>query len=158
MREVVARNPFAKRTGIEPAKLAVIFLARDPGREELDRLVALKPAPEELRVGGRELYVYYPDGMGRSKFNAAVIERTLFLSASICARYLRTATCSAGVFGVSPASSTPGTPSFRPSSSCRLRRCASSACAAVTPADSRRRFPPARHSMRCRPSGRAFQS
>jgi len=30
--------------------------------------------------------------------------------------------------------------------------------AAVTPADSRRRFPPARHSMRYRPSGSAFQS
>lgn len=77
MRAVVAGNPFAKRTGIEPAKLAVIFLARDPGREALDRLVALKPAPEELRVAGRELYVYYPEGMGRSKFNAAVIEKTL---------------------------------------------------------------------------------
>src|ERR1700674_5483536 len=65
-----------------------------------------------------------------------------FLSASIWPRYLCTATCSAGVFGVSPASSNPGTPSFRPPSSCRLRRCAWSACAAVTPADSRRRFPP----------------
>jgi len=73
MRDVVERNPFAGRSGIEPGKLAVVFLARDPGQEALDRLVSLQPAPEELRVGGRELYVYYPEGMGRSKFSAAVM-------------------------------------------------------------------------------------
>ena len=77
MRDVVARNPFATRSGIEPNKLAVIFLARDPGQEARDRLLAIKTDPEELRIGGRELYVYYPDGMGRSKFTAAVMERTL---------------------------------------------------------------------------------
>jgi uncharacterized protein (DUF1697 family) len=77
MREVVARNPFAGRSGIAPNKLAVIFLARDPGQDARDRLLAIKTDPEELRIGGRELYVYYPDGMGRSKFSAAVMERAL---------------------------------------------------------------------------------
>ena len=33
MREVVVRNPFAKRRGIEPGKLLVTFLASDPGEE-----------------------------------------------------------------------------------------------------------------------------
>jgi len=33
MRDVIARNPFAKRRGIEPSKLLVTFLASDPGPE-----------------------------------------------------------------------------------------------------------------------------
>jgi uncharacterized protein (DUF1697 family) len=77
MHEVVARNPFAQRSGIEPNKLAVIFLARDPGHEARGRLLAIKTDPEELRIGGRELYVYYPNGVGRAKFSAAGIERAL---------------------------------------------------------------------------------
>ena len=76
MREVVAKNPFAKRKGIEPGKLIVTFLAGEPSAETKEALQALKPDPEELRVNGRELYVYFPDGMGKSKF-APVLGRTL---------------------------------------------------------------------------------
>src|ERR1051326_5758877 len=69
-----------------------------------------------------------------------------FFSASICSKYVLTATCNAGFLTVSPAFSNPCTPRLRPSSSWRLRRCASSAWAAVTPAPSRRRIPPTYHS------------
>jgi len=77
MREVVARNPFANRSDVAPNKLAVLFLARDPGQEARDRLLQIETGPEELRIGIRELYVYYLEGMGRSKFTAAVMERVL---------------------------------------------------------------------------------
>src|SRR5882672_234782 len=33
MRDVIAKNPFATRRGIEPGKLLVTFLADDPGQE-----------------------------------------------------------------------------------------------------------------------------
>jgi uncharacterized protein (DUF1697 family) len=36
LRSVVARNPFAARDGIDPSKLLVHFLARDPGPEARD--------------------------------------------------------------------------------------------------------------------------
>jgi uncharacterized protein (DUF1697 family) len=68
MREVVAKNPFAKRKDIEPGKLIVTFLADEPSAETKNAVLALKPDPEELRVNGRELYIYFPDGSGRSKF------------------------------------------------------------------------------------------
>jgi len=67
MREVIARNPFAKRKGIEPGKLIVTFLADEPTAETKKAVLALKPNPEEIRVNGRELYIYFPDGSGRSK-------------------------------------------------------------------------------------------
>ncbi len=77
LREVIARNPFAKRRGIEPSKLLVTFLASDPGPDARAAIMKLKPKPEELRLVGRELYIYFPNGQGRSKLSWAIIERTL---------------------------------------------------------------------------------
>jgi uncharacterized protein (DUF1697 family) len=33
--------------------------------------------PEELRVHGRELYIYYTNGMARPKLSLPLVERTL---------------------------------------------------------------------------------
>ncbi len=67
LRSVVAKNPFAKRPNIEPSKLLIAFLARDPGDAARKTLEEQKFAPEELHVSGRELYIYFPDGIGKSK-------------------------------------------------------------------------------------------
>jgi len=77
LRGVVARNPFAEREGIDPAKLLVHFLAREPEARARGKLQALPPAPEEWRLDGRELYVYFPNGMARPKLSMAQVERAL---------------------------------------------------------------------------------
>ncbi len=77
LRSVLARNPFAKRRDIDPSKLLVTFLASDPGEEARDKVRRMKTGPEELRIVGREVYVYFPNGMGRSKLPWAAIGRTL---------------------------------------------------------------------------------
>jgi uncharacterized protein (DUF1697 family) len=77
LRDVIARNPFAKRRGIEPGKLLVTFLAADPGDAAREQVLKIKCEPEELRVNGRELYIYFPNGMGRPKLSWAVLDRTL---------------------------------------------------------------------------------
>ncbi len=76
LRDVIAKNPFAKRGGIEPSKLVVTFLPKEPEREAQDVVRKIKANPEEIYLTGRELYVYYPDGMGRSKVSA-VIDKAL---------------------------------------------------------------------------------
>ena len=77
LREVIARNPFATRRDIDPAKLLVTFLASDPGKEARDNVLRIKTDPEELRIDGCEVYTYYPNGMGRSKLTPVLIEKTL---------------------------------------------------------------------------------
>lgn len=77
LREVVARNPFAKRSGIEPGKLLVNFLAADPGKDNREKALAIKVGPEEMHLIDREAYIYFPNGQGRSKFPSAAIERAL---------------------------------------------------------------------------------
>jgi len=74
---VIARNPFAKRRGIEPSKLLVTFLGSDPGAEAREKILQIKCDPEELRIEGRELYIYFPNGIGRSKLSWAGLEKTL---------------------------------------------------------------------------------
>ena len=80
LRDVVARNPFAKRRGIEPGKLLVTFLASDPGEEAREKVRGIKAEPDELRMDGREAYIYFPNGMGRPTLSWATIPKILKVS------------------------------------------------------------------------------
>src|SRR5437764_1402180 len=51
MKGVIARNPFAKRSDIDPRRLLVLFLAGDASEEARDNLLRMKADPEELRIG-----------------------------------------------------------------------------------------------------------
>jgi uncharacterized protein (DUF1697 family) len=77
LREVIAQNPFAKRKDIHPGKLLVTFFSADPGEAARSQARAIKCDPEELFVEGREAYIYFPNGAGRSKLNWSLIPKTL---------------------------------------------------------------------------------
>ncbi|MFY9724209.1 MAG: DUF1697 domain-containing protein [Bryobacteraceae bacterium] len=77
MRDVIARNPFAGRDDIEPSKFAVTFLASRPSDEVRAKVLAIRADPEELHIDGRELYIYFPNGMARPKLSGPLVERTL---------------------------------------------------------------------------------
>ena len=72
LKEIVARNPFAKRLGLDPAKLAVIFFKETPGTEACVNLLQMKADDEEVHTVGREFYIYFSRGMGKSKLFAAI--------------------------------------------------------------------------------------
>ena len=76
MRKVISKNPFAERKDIEPSKLLVTFLAEDLSPEAQKQLEAIKVGPEEINAQARELYVYFPNGVGRSKL-PAMMDRVL---------------------------------------------------------------------------------
>jgi uncharacterized protein (DUF1697 family) len=77
LRNAIARNPFAGRPGIEPGKLLVTFLDGDPDAEARDKVLGINVGPEELRIDGRELYIYFPRGQGQSKLTLPLVEKTL---------------------------------------------------------------------------------
>lgn len=62
LRRILDANPFADE---EPAKVGISFLDAAPSPELLQKVVA--PAGEQVHLGTREVYVYYPIGMGNSK-------------------------------------------------------------------------------------------
>jgi uncharacterized protein (DUF1697 family) len=77
LRKVIAKNPFAGRGGIEPNRLLVVFMDSTPTKQARDQLLGLPCEPEELRINGREVYIYYPQGMAHPKISLVKIEKTL---------------------------------------------------------------------------------
>ena len=77
MRKAVAASPFASRRDLEPSKILVTFLAGEPGPDACTTLLSLKSHPEELHLKGRELYIYFPDGVGKSKLPWSSVEKLL---------------------------------------------------------------------------------
>ena len=62
LRAVWKANPFPRA---EPAKVIAVFRSERVHERMLSEVVA--PAGEQVRLGKRELYVYFPQGMGKSK-------------------------------------------------------------------------------------------
>jgi uncharacterized protein (DUF1697 family) len=77
-RSAIAANPFVTRRGINPGKLLVTFLAAEPAPDAHATVQALNSKhPEELHLIGRELYIYFPNGAGRSKLPWSSVEKLL---------------------------------------------------------------------------------
>jgi uncharacterized protein (DUF1697 family) len=63
MRAVLEANPFPREN---PSKVLVAFLDGAMPADPLKGMVT--PGGEQVRVGQREVYVFYPEGMGQSRF------------------------------------------------------------------------------------------
>jgi uncharacterized protein (DUF1697 family) len=79
---VVAGQPFGDR-GAGDKQLHVAFLSDEPGRKTVAAVDAAALAPDEMRVAGREVYLHYPSGSGRSKLSNAFLERSLGVTSTM---------------------------------------------------------------------------
>jgi uncharacterized protein (DUF1697 family) len=74
---LIAANPFRAAAKQDPARLLLMFLKDEPPAAKQRSLQSLIKGRETARVKGKVAYVTYPDGMGKSKFTGAVLERAL---------------------------------------------------------------------------------
>lgn len=79
---VVTHHPFSAEQLAEPGKILVTFLHQAPDDAALAALRTAQPGPEIIHSHARELYIFYPDGMGRSKLDNSLIERRLGCAAT----------------------------------------------------------------------------
>jgi uncharacterized protein (DUF1697 family) len=70
MEAVLTRNPFRDK---ESKYTHVFFLQEKPPSDALEHVRGR--ATEDLRLGLREIYVYYPSGMGQSKLRITAARR-----------------------------------------------------------------------------------
>jgi uncharacterized protein (DUF1697 family) len=77
IRAAIAATPFAASRNLHPSKVLVTFLAGEPGPEVQATLLSLKAHPEELHLKGRELYIYFPNGVGQSKLRWSKVEKLM---------------------------------------------------------------------------------
>jgi uncharacterized protein (DUF1697 family) len=76
---IVERGPVLAARA-DPSKLLVMFLSSVPSAAAQAALLKWhksKELPEMLELRGPEIYLYYPNGVGRSKLTSAVIESKL---------------------------------------------------------------------------------
>ncbi len=77
LRRSLDSNPFRNRRDLEPSKLLITFLAAEPAAEAQTTIRNLRIQREELHLIGRELYIYFPDGIGKSKVPWWSVEKLL---------------------------------------------------------------------------------
>jgi uncharacterized protein (DUF1697 family) len=76
-RAIIAGNPFHAEAKRDAGHLIVLFLKDDPGAARVEALRAAITGPEVVRANGRQAYVVYPIGIGRSRLTDALIEKKL---------------------------------------------------------------------------------
>jgi uncharacterized protein (DUF1697 family) len=76
-RRIIQRNPFPDAARADPSHLLVMPLKRAPRAADVDALQASIKGREVVAVRGAELYLVYPDGIGRSRLTAAAIEKAV---------------------------------------------------------------------------------
>ena len=76
-KDVIAHNPFRDQAERDPSRLVALFLKDPPAARDVAALQAAITGPEIVRARGRQAYIVYPDGQGRSRLTSALIERKL---------------------------------------------------------------------------------
>ncbi len=76
---IVERGPVLSPRA-DKAKLLVMFLSAVPDGAAQAAFAKGHKGPEMLEMRGPEIYLYYPDGVGRSKLTGAFIENKLNVS------------------------------------------------------------------------------
>ncbi len=74
--EIIARNPLLK-PAMKPSSLHAIFLESAPAAEKVADLDPDRSPPDRFAVSGKEIYLHYPNGSGRSKLSLDYFERKL---------------------------------------------------------------------------------
>jgi uncharacterized protein (DUF1697 family) len=75
--KVIARNPFPEEAKTDSSHLVVVFLKDAPSKAAGDALRKAITGPELIRFDGRQAYITYPDGIGRSRLTNTLIESKL---------------------------------------------------------------------------------
>ncbi len=77
LKEILDNNPFQGQQSKESKWVVVMFLASRPDETAQEDLLKTYVGPEELFIIGKEVYIYYTEGIGRSKLSHSLIEKKL---------------------------------------------------------------------------------
>lgn len=74
---VIRNNPFPAEALSDPGHLLLMCLKQAPAPGTVAALQASIAGREQVRAAGRNAWLVYPDGIGRSRLTAVLIERRL---------------------------------------------------------------------------------
>lgn len=82
MENVIANNPFLKEKDVDSSKLHVTFLQEAAQKSSVKTLEKLATSQEKFYPVSREIYLYCPEGYGRTKLSNNAIEKALSVTAT----------------------------------------------------------------------------
>lgn len=82
LKEIIDRNPFVKDSNKDKTFLHVTFLSLKPDKYDFNAIEEKKQAREEIFIANNAVYLYCPNGYGKSKLNYSFLETRLKVSAT----------------------------------------------------------------------------
>ena len=82
LEEIVKCNPFVQDKAIDQSKLHVTFLSEVPKKTANQKLEGLAADAERCHIVGQQIYLYCPNGYGRTKLSNSAIEKKLSVVAT----------------------------------------------------------------------------
>ncbi len=78
-RKLIENNPFSQK---DTTKLHVTFLSDTPAKMVIDDIDKIKDKSEKFSIFSKEIYLFCPNGYGKSKLSNTFFERKLQVSAT----------------------------------------------------------------------------
>ena len=83
LKQIIEKCPYEELKEEENGtKILITFLQSTPLNQKLESLLEYVKSPEKLVIQGKEVYLYSPDGYGKSKLTNTFIEKKLAISAT----------------------------------------------------------------------------
>jgi uncharacterized protein (DUF1697 family) len=76
-RSALEANPFPSQAKADPGHLVLMPLKSKPDKAALAALASAIVGREQVKLVGQDLFLVYPDGIGRSKLTSALLEKKL---------------------------------------------------------------------------------
>ena len=70
-------NPFLGEINFDPSKMAVIFLHDKPTDTQIQKVSDIDYPPDKFKIIDREIYIYCPNGFGRTKLYTNFFEKKI---------------------------------------------------------------------------------
>lgn len=79
LERLISKNPFEK---MDEGRRYVTFLEKAADASAAEKIAPFKSSSEDFVISGREIYMYVPDGYGRTKLSNNLIERKCGVAAT----------------------------------------------------------------------------
>lgn len=81
--KIIKNNPLLQERGVDSEKLHVLFLPEAPSPEAVRKLESLTLAPGRVRMGEKEIYFYFPNGVSGSSLWKHPLDKVLKVSGTM---------------------------------------------------------------------------
>jgi uncharacterized protein (DUF1697 family) len=77
LKRLLSVNPFLSENNFDPAKNAVLFLHEKAAEDQIANVKNIDYPPDKFKVDGSEIFIYCPNGFGRTKLYTNFFEKKM---------------------------------------------------------------------------------